>query len=91
MAEKYISVKAVKKKLYYIFRTYGTSEYIKKAILGIFDKVPTIDIVPVVHCKDCRYYSGEYCRLNDEDEAGSYRESKDFCSYGELKVSKEER
>lgn len=30
------------------------------------DEAPTIDAVPVVRCRDCRYFAGEfmYCALN---------------------------
>ena len=49
MAEKFVPVRAAKKKLYYIFRTYGTPECIRRAIYKIFDKLPAADVAPVKH------------------------------------------
>ena len=36
--------------------------FLQTALKLLIDKVPTIDTVPVVRCKDCRYYddSGDY-------------------------------
>ena len=49
---------------------------------------PTIDAVPVVRCKDCKYsYGNKYC-TNDawKDEGNTVHiEPEDFCSYGERK------
>ena len=47
------------------------------------------DVVPVVRCKDCKYWSAEmgWCDLNsyyDGDEWNMFHEE-DFCSYGERK------
>lgn len=39
---------------------------------------PTIDAVPVVRCKDCRYFKIYKCRMG-------YSRYDDFCSYGERK------
>ena len=46
-------------------------------------KAPTIDAVPVVRCKDCKF-------RGDEDDCpllnlSAYTEPDDFCSYGERK------
>lgn len=30
--------------------------YDKSCIIGLIDEEPTADVVPVVRCKDCRYY-----------------------------------
>ena len=58
------------------------------------DGAPTIDAVPVVRCKDCKY--GDYdskpngamvcLRTND----GSWRKETDFCSYGERNEKSDE-
>ena len=51
-------------------------------------KQPTIDAVPVVRCKDCKYWqdnNGGY--PNDECRWGKNEtpDADDFCSYGERK------
>ena len=39
------------------------------------------DLVPVVRCRDCKYYEGRrWCGLNETDF-----DPDDFCSYGEKK------
>ena len=53
------------------------------------DNAPTIDAVPVVRCKDCKYFNrkvsvGGFCRCGEV--CGGHplmRANKDFCSYGE--------
>ena len=57
--------------------------------VAFLKKQPTIDAVPVVRCKDCKY--GDYdsepddamvcTRTND----GYWRHGDDFCSYGRKK------
>ena len=58
---------------------------INKAV-KCMEKVPTIDAVPVVRCKDCRYwqdnnggYPHEECRWGKDETP----DPDDFCSYGE--------
>jgi hypothetical protein len=57
-------------------------------ILDLVDSVPTVDAVPVVRCKDCKYWQGnnddyphEECRWGH----GETPDADDFCSYGERK------
>lgn len=52
------------------------------------EEAPTIDAVPAVRCKDCKYYEP------DEVECGclfagglQYVKPDDFCSYGERKTN----
>lgn len=52
------------------------------------DAMPTVDAVPVVRCKDCRFsdwYTAvngkRYCYCMEHDS--SSHEDNDFCSYGE--------
>lgn len=52
-------------------------------VIGAFDAfydalqdTPTVDAVPVVRCKDCRYFKMYKCRMG-------YSSHDDFCSYGE--------
>lgn len=66
--------------------------YGKDDICGLIDKAPTIDAVPVVRCKDCKYSSYD-SELNDamictRTNDGYWRHGNDFCSYGERKVNK---
>nr|DAM99256.1 MAG TPA: hypothetical protein [Caudoviricetes sp.] len=55
-------------------------------ILDLVDSIPTVDVVPVVRCKDCKYRDGApgqpniLCAQMHED---------DFCSYGERRAEKE--
>lgn len=54
------------------------------------DKLPTVDAVPVVRCKDCIYYhpfaeikgKGE-CHIVEDAECLTWYEDCDYCSYGE--------
>lgn len=53
------------------------------------DNAPTIDAVPVVRCKDCKYwqdnnggYPHEECRWGKNETP----DGDDFCSYGERRV-----
>lgn len=60
----------------------------------IIESVPAADVVPVVHCRDCKHFNHE--RMECENEAVSTDheggaeyslnfELDDFCSYGERK------
>lgn len=55
-------------------------------ILDLVDSIPTVDVVPVVRCKDCKYRDGTpgqpniLCAQMHED---------DFCSYGECRDGKD--
>lgn len=68
-------------------------------ILDLVDSVPTVDAVPVVHCKDCKHSTlpseltqryGKPGTLTCHNmHAPSNRRnvgSNDFCSYGERRV-----
>lgn len=63
----------------------------KEDVLEIVDEQPTVDAVPVIRCKDCRfghvYKTGEmYCVHPD----GIMRITPDvFCSYAERKDGKQ--
>lgn len=51
---------------------------------------PSEDIVPVVRCKDCRYY--KYTTISEQMECirqTAYRKPDDFCSRGERKDNNE--
>ncbi len=46
---------------------------------------PTVDAVPVVHCKDCKHEFGGSCIICGFQK----RKPDDFCSYGERKEGAE--
>lgn len=46
-------------------------------------KMPTVDAVEVVRCKDCRYFKSSVCPLANIEEP----QLNDYCSYGEKKES----
>lgn len=55
-------------------------------ILNFIDNAPTVDAVPVVRCKDCRWWSdwGNGTGSCELSEAAMRREdATDFCSFGE--------
>ena len=54
-----------------------------KGIMEYINEVPSADVQPVVHCKDCVYWSSKetrYCNMLK----GTFQEN-DYCSYGERK------
>lgn len=52
-------------------------------IVNLLDSAPTVDAVPVVRCRDCRFNSGAKKCLNP-DSFFAVPSDDDFCSYGEL-------
>ena len=49
---------------------------------------PTVDAVPVVRCKDCRWRGREECAMFYRCECGeqhTWETDNDFCSYGEAR------
>ena len=60
--------------------------YDKAMIVDMVDEQPTVDAVPVVRCKDCRYHEQEqpgmvYCPAT----VGGWVENDWFCKGGERK------
>lgn len=56
----------------------------------IIESVPAADVVPVVHCRDCKHYDMGVCLKiysdgNVHSAAWQSRNPDDFCSYGERK------
>ena len=48
------------------------------------DDAPTVDAVPVVRCKDCKYYKPDEYECGCDFAGGlPYVKAGDFCSYGE--------
>lgn len=56
-------------------------------LVDVFAGIPAADVVPVVRCKDCKYYSEDCISPHsgwcEQLERGEYNER--FCSYGERK------
>ena len=47
---------------------------------------PTVDAVPVIRCKDCKYYTGKWCTkfsTKQFDINDIYKAEDDFCSMAE--------
>lgn len=55
----------------------------KRELLRMVDEQATIDAVPVVRCKDCKYWRDDDCK-NDNHGYCPISEN-DFCSRGERK------
>ena len=58
-------------------------------LIELIEKAPTIDAVPVVRCKDCKFGDWD-SEPNDamvcmRTKDGFWRSGNDFCSYGERK------
>lgn len=47
--------------------------------------IPTVDAVPVVRCRECKWYekSVGLCNWCSSDITRNFRDEDDFCSYGE--------
>lgn len=48
------------------------------------DNAPTVDAVPVVRCKDCKWFGLAGCAIQIVDDTDKPSED-DFCSFGERK------
>ena len=57
------------------------------------ENAPTVDAVPVVRCRECKYWGQDVCSCSGDDESfctnpdglDNYAHPDDFCSYGERK------
>ena len=68
------------------FKLYDAPVFLKAVGTKEIDKAPTIDAVPVVRCKDCKWLYGvmdNYCCINHRGLVEICKNS--FCSYGERK------
>ena len=74
------------------------SEFGKQTVMAVDDLyyLPAADVVEVVRCKDCKYWSHETVGMIDHYECdvfcGAYGRgymtgADDFCSYGERKAA----
>lgn len=55
----------------------------KRAIRRV-KQSPTIDAVPVIRCKDCKWFGKIGCAVNIVDESDEPKEN-DYCSWAERK------
>ena len=63
-----------------------------RLIHNAIDQAPTIDAVPVVRCRDCKYYEIHKPKVLENCERKGYiipMKPDDFCSYGEPKEGAE--
>lgn len=57
-------------------------------VIDILSSIPTVDAVPVVRCKDCKYLKrktsvGGFCKCGEVNGGRPFgRVNDDFCSYG---------
>lgn len=51
-------------------------------VAEFIDDQPTIDAVPVVRCRECKYHNKPPCPMS---LSFNWTEDDDFCSYGERK------
>ena len=60
------------------------------AVIKELETMPNEDVVKIVRCKDCKYYSKMYklcsCR---SDKFNVYLNDNDFCSFGEKRADNE--
>lgn len=66
-------------------RESGVPLVLAEWLAGVVSNAPTIDAVPVVRCKDCKYWCEDTlsCTIGNHYDDNWYAE--DFCSYGERK------
>lgn len=65
---------------------FGNSDSIvlREYAIEFVKSAPTIDAVPVVRCKDCKWYGEAGCAIHIVDDSDKPKEN-DFCSFGERK------
>ena len=53
----------------------------------VVDSAPTIDAVPVVRCRECKWWQedDDIGHCDNPDGLDNYAKPDDFCSYGERK------
>ena len=57
-------------------------------ICKVLDRVPTVDAVEVVRCKDCEFWKSAWKSCPMSDDTWSACCSNDFCSRGKRKANK---
>lgn len=62
------------------------------AIECAVEEMPGVDAVPVVRCKDCRYWEvietliGTDCVCTEQGDMNVHKDEEDFCSWGERRA-----
>ena len=53
----------------------------------MLDKMPTVDVVPVVRCRECKWWQedDDIGHCDNPDGLDNYAKPDEFCSYGERK------
>lgn len=52
-------------------------------VSGVIDACPTVDAVPVVRCRECKYYKPDEFECGCDFAGGlPYVKADDFCSFG---------
>ena len=56
-------------------------------LIELIEKAPTIDAVPVVRCRECKWWQedDDVGHCDNPDGLDNYAKPEDFCSYGERK------
>ena len=88
-----------RKQIRYMWQTFNDGKWSDGVTLqSIIDRMPTVDAVKVVRCKDCIHYDFGVClKIYSDGAVSQYawqaRKEDDFCSYGEREdnVSRGER
>ena len=84
-----LKTKAIRCETFELYDLYDSPVFLKAVGTKEIDKAPTIDAVPVVRCKDCKY--GE---VDDADlptqylcnyHGADWNDENHFCSYGKRK------
>ena len=84
---RYIDADALKKSLdehdYLVHHGFNESEYgiTQYGVKQIIDDAPTIDAVPVIRCKDCKYYPNGIRFCIDSYAHCSHMIDDGFCSW----------
>ena len=61
---------------------YDDASWAKDNCLAEVEMAPTVDAVPVVRCRECKYHNKPPCPMR---LSFNWTEDNDFCSYGERK------
>ncbi len=66
----------------------GKHEYVEKSDI---DDAPTVDAIPVIRCKDCKYCR-DYCRIIEDVKYEHACALKEECGYpyGQFRVSEDD-
>lgn len=72
---------------------YSRAKQFYYGLKGIVENAPTVDAVPVVRCKDCKYYDPEdWGGITCKADGGmTYPYDDSFCSQGERRESNADR